>query len=415
MFAIVDCNNFYVSCERVFNSKLVNKPVIVLSNNDGCVIARSDEAKALNIKMGQPFFEIKHLCQKKGIDVFSSNYALYGDMSNRIMVILESLWPDIEIYSIDEAFLNLKKLNKNSVDEFCEMLQKTIKQYTGIPVSIGIGPSKTLAKLANHIAKRELKQPTFNILHNMSWLKTINIDKIWGIGSRWTKKLNQLNIKTAYDLSLTSPNFMRKKFNVALARTVLELQQHACLKLEEVAPKKQIMSSQSFAIPQTDMAAISQALSSYCAKASEKLRKQHSVAKRIDVFIRTNPFRKDLPQYNASVGVSLVIPTSDVRIITYWAKACLKQIFKTGYLYKKAGISLHEITPSAVLQSDLFNPEAKEQANQLMKILDEINKKYGRGTIKLAAEGTPQQNRIQSHHCSPCYTTRWSDLPIVYL
>lgn len=417
MFAIIDCNNFYASCERVFKPELQSQPIVVLSNNDGCVIARSNEAKDLGIKMGQAYFEVKRLCEAGKVQVFSSNYTLYGDMSNRVMMELESAWPEIEIYSIDEAFLDLSQLPADKLKAFCEHLQQKIKKNTGIPVSIGIGKTKTLAKLSNFVAKKVIKSPVFDITPTADfWLKKIEVGDVWGIGRQWVKKLEGLGIKTAYDLSRQPPILMRKKFNVVLTRTILELQGSPCLSLEDYQPQKSIISSRSFGTMQQYLPPISEALSSYCAKASQKLRRQGSVAGRVSVFLRTNQFRGDLPQYHMSISVNLIHPSNDVRVITRWANRCLEQIYKPGYLYKKVGVSLDELSPIEMVQFELLNPvseDKKRQSSAVMAILDKINHKYGRGTLKLLAEGFNKQWSARSNHCSPCYTTRWSDLPKV--
>ncbi len=419
MYAIVDANNFYASCERLFNPSLINTPIVVLSNNDGCVIARSNEAKALGIKMGEPYFQIKNLIKKNAIKVFSSNYAFYGDMSNRIMTVLESSWPDTEVYSIDEAFLRLYSLPKSQHTAFCEQLQRKVQKYTGIPVSIGIGQSKTLAKLANHIAKKCLKTPVFNITNQLQWLKQIEINEVWGIGHKLNGKLNRLGIKTAHDLSAVDARTFKRKFNVVLERTILELRGTSCIGLEQVQPKKEIVSSKSFGQLQTDYQPIAQALSSYAARAVEKMRKQNSFASTITVFLRTNPFRKDLPYYSKSTGFQLINPTDDVRAITKYAKLCLKQIYRQGFHYKKVGIMLGDLMDNTEQQFNLFDGQSdseKQQTEKLMQVLTDINHKFGRHAIHLAAEGVNKYQpwKMKSVFKSPHYTTNWRDLPIVY-
>ena len=419
MYAIVDANNFYASCERLFNPALAKMPIVVLSNNDGCVIARSNEAKALGVKMGEPYFQIKHLVNKHAIKIFSSNYAFYGDMSNRIMTVLESNWPETEVYSIDEAFLYLNSLPQNQHTSFCEQLQKKVKQYTGIPVSIGIGPSKTLAKLANHIAKKKLQTPVFNITSELQWLQQIEVSNVWGIGRKWREKLNRLDIHTAYDLSAVDARTFKRKFSVILERTILELRGISCIGIEKVEPKKEIVSSKSFGQLQTKFTPIAEALSSYTARAVEKMRKQHSLATNISVFIRTNPFREDLPYYSKSTGFQLINPTDDVRAITKYAKMCLRQIYRQGFHYKKVGIILGELISNTECQFNLFDcqsDEDKEQTDRLMQVLTDINHKFGRHAIHLAAEGLNKYNpwKMRSTFKSPLYTTNWKDIPIVY-
>jgi len=419
MYAIVDANNFYASCERLFNPTLAKTPIVVLSNNDGCVIARSNEAKALGLKMGDPYFQIKHLVNKHAIKVFSSNYAFYGDMSNRIMTVLESNWPETEVYSIDEAFLCLNSLPQSQHTFFCEQLQKKVRQYTGIPVSIGIGPSKTLAKLANHVAKKQLKAPVFNITSERQWLQQIEVGDVWGIGRKWGQKLNRLGVYTAYDLSMVEARTFKRKFNVIMERTILELRGISCIAIEKSEPKKEIVSSKSFGQLQTEFNPIAEALSSYAARAVEKMRKQGSLASTISVFIRTNPFRKDLPYYSKSTGFQLINPTDDVRAITKYAKMCLRQIYRQGYHYKKVGIMLGELINNTQCQFNLFDSQSdedKEQSDKLMQVLTDINHKFGRHAIHLAAEGVNRYQpwKMRSTFKSPHYTTNWHDIPVVY-
>lgn len=416
MFALLDCNNFYVSCERVFAPGLRDVPVLVLSNNDGCVIARSNEVRALGIKMGQPFFEVKGLCRRHKVRVFSSNYALYGDMSRRVMSILEESWPEIEIYSIDEAFLDFSSMDTDKIYEFCHNLQRKLWRYTGIPVSVGIGSSKTRAKLANHIAKRELKQAVFNLEEAPYWLHRIAVNEVWGIGRKLSVSLENIGISTAYDLASLDPFVMRRKFNLNVMRTILELQGQSCIPLAEAASQKGVMSSRSFAKPQTEFGVISQALASFAGRASEKLRKQGLVASRLSVFLRTNPHRKDLAQHNVNTDMQLIYPSNDPRVIALFAKQCLRKLFRDGYEYKKVGIYLEDLRPAGAVQIDLFtndNPDKRIQDTKLMQTFDRVNGKYGPGTIKLAAEGLSRPWASSRKLCSKAYTTRWSELPVV--
>lgn len=416
MFALLDCNNFYVSCERVFAPDLRDVPVMVLSNNDGCIIARSNEVRALGIKMGQAYFEVKDLCRRHKVRVFSSNFALYGDMSRRVMSIIEASWLDTEIYSIDEAFLDFTSLESSKIYDFCLNLQRKIWRYTGIPVSVGIGSTKTRAKLANHIAKRELQTPVFNIENANYWLQRIDVGEVWGVGRKIFKKLQNLGIENAYDLSIADPAVMRRKFNVMLMRTILELQGQSCLPLAEVAPQKGVMSSRSFAKTHTDFAPISESLASFCALASAKLRKQNLVATRVSVFLRTSSYRQDLPQHNVSTDIQLIHPSNDVRLIVDAAKQCLRALFRPGYHYKKVGVYLDDLRSNQAMQMDLFAPVDVNQHSRdenLMQIFDQINKKYGTGTLKIAAEGLERPWATKRDLCSPAYTTRWSELPVV--
>lgn len=417
MFALIDCNNFYASCERLFRPDLRFKPIVVLSNNDGCVIARSNEAKDLGIKMGDPFFQIKQLVKKHQISTFSSNYTLYGDLSQRIMSVIEENWPEVEIYSIDEAFLDLSSLPKSQIEPFCSELQKKILRYTGIPTSIGIGKTKTLAKVANFIAKKKLKISVFDITEHMYWLSSIEIEAVWGIGYKWAKKLNHQGIHTAQDLASTDPHLIKKQYNVVMMRTAMELQGVACQGIEEVQPKQSIMSSKSFGVMQTEFSALAQAISSYCARACEKARAQQLIAHRVYVFVRSNPFRDDLTQYAKSIEYRLVNPTSDTRIITQVAKRCLKKLYKKDVCYKKVGVMLDELVPAHQRQHDLFNslPESSLiHSDALMSVMDKINNRFGGNVLKLAAEGDSKTGKMRAELRSPCYTTRWSELPVVF-
>lgn len=416
MFCLIDCNNFYASCERLFRPDLYNKPIIVLSNNDGCVVARSNEAKDLGISMGVPFFKVKDICKKHGVVSFSSNYTLYGDLSSRVMQVIQENWPETEIYSIDEVFLDLKTLPKENHIAFCEQLQKLILKRTGIPTSIGIGPTKTLAKLANYVAKKKLKTPVFNITNELSWLSKIEVGDIWGVGSRLQKKLNAAGIFTAKDLSEMVPSLAKKLYSVVLQRTVLELQGISCLSLEPIEPQKSIMSSCSFGSLQTNYVYLAESIAHHCATAAKKLREQGSIAQYISVFIKSNPFRSDLKQYSPVVKYKLINPTDDTRELTKIAKNCLRQIFKEGIHYSKAGILLEELIPKNYRQQDLLNPQSEEginQSEQIMKIMGSVNKKYGERTLRLAAEGFNKSWSMKRQLKSPNYTTSWAELPLV--
>ncbi|TAL65037.1 MAG: Y-family DNA polymerase [Legionella sp.] len=416
MYALIDCNNFYASCERVFRPDLIGKAIVVLSNNDGCIIARSNEAKALGIKMGGPFFEVAALCKRHRVHVFSSNYTLYGDMSHRVMTVIEDNWSETEIYSIDEAFLNLSTLAREQQDEFCSQLQQQILRYTGMPVSIGIGPTKTLAKLANHVAKKILQIPVFNIDQQRFWLAKIAVGDVWGVGRQWDKKLIQQGIRTAQDLAEVDLRGIRDRFNVVMQRMVLELRGTPCLSLEVPEAKKSILSSRSFGKMQTAYSPVAQSISSHCARAYEKLRAQGSLVGYLTVFVKTNRHRQDLPQYHNSIGFKLVNPTDDIRYLTRCAKFCLRKIFRSGFHYQKVGIFFSDLLAKDYVQMDLFNQLSDQQLQQkekLLTVLDNINHKYGRHTLRLAAEGhvKPWAMRVESR--SPSYTTQWEDLPRV--
>ncbi len=414
MYALVDCNNFYASCERLFRPDLYAKPIVVLSNNDGCVIARSNEAKALGIQMGEPYFKIKDVCQQKQIHIFSSNYTLYGDLSHRVMSVIAEEWPDIEIYSIDEAFLDVSTLP--SADNFCGALQKNILKQTGIPTSVGIGKTKTLAKLANFVAKKKLKIPVFNITNHEEWMNTIDVGDVWGVGRQWSKRLQRLGIYTAADLKNANPQWLKSTFNVVLQRTHYELSGQACLALEDVKPRQSIQSSRSFAVMQTEYQALAQALSRHCAHAFEALRQQHLMTQHVSVFILSNRFRPDLPQYNPSIGVTLVSPTDDLRRITKTALSCLKKIYQTGFHYKKIGLLLTDLSDNATRQLDLFQDDTDgqyEKKERLMQVLGDINHRFGRQSLRLASQGWVNTPSMRADMKSPCYTTCWEEIPRV--
>jgi DNA polymerase V len=416
MYALIDCNNFYASCERLFRPDLRDKPIVILSNNDGCVIARSNEAKALGIKMGEPFFQVKALCKQHKVHVFSSNYTLYGDISQRVMSVILESWTDVEIYSIDEAFLDLSSLPALLHESFCTQLQKIILKITGIPTSIGIGPTKTLAKIANHICKKELKIPVFNVTMQREWLKKIGIGEVWGIGRQWQKKLVQQGIYTANDLAQMNPHLLKKQFNVVLMRTAMELQGIPCVGLEEVALKQSIMSSKSFGEMQTDFDSIAAAISSHCTRAWEKLRSQELIAQGLHVFVQTNRFREDLPQHCRTMQFKLVNPSDDLSLITKIAKLCLKKLYQAGYQYKKVGVCLENLIPKNPRQLDIFHQPRDEtlaKKEKLMQAFEGINQKYGSQTIRLAAEGYAKPWAMRAERKSPAYTTRWSELPVV--
>ena len=418
MFALIDCNNFYASCERLFRPDLRNKPIIVLSSNDGCVIARSNESKALGIAMGIPYYKIKALCRQYQVHIFSSNFTLYGDLSQRVMSVIHQHWPHVEVYSIDEAFLDLTTLDPSYHELFCNDLQQTILRHTGIPTSIGIGPTKTLAKLANHISKKELKIPVFNMSEQRKWLQRINVGDVWGVGRQWHKHLVQKGIYTAHDLANANSQQIKSQYNVTLQRTHLELNGIRCGELLEEEPQQSIISSKSFGVMQTEYRALAQAISSHCARACEKLRQQTLLTQHLSVYLYANRFREDLPQYQNSHDYKFVYPTDDIRYLTQCAKFCLKQIFRTGIHYKKVGIRLSNLISQDYQQLDLFNQpqhDAQQRTEQFMRVVDNINSKFGRSTIRLAAEGHSKPWSAISLQKSPNYTTQWAELPRVML
>ena len=417
MFALIDCNNFYASCERLFRPDLREKPIVILSNNDGCVIARSNEAKAVGIKMGAPYFKMRGLCTEHQVHVFSSNYTLYGDLSHRVMSVIDESWDKTEIYSIDEAFLDLTTLPASQHEDFCKALQKKILQYTGIPTSIGIGATKTLAKLANHVAKKELKTPVVNLSNQSFWLNKVEVGDVWGVGRRLHKRLQAIGVSTAAELAAYDKHMLKKAFSVVLMRTAMELQGIPCSGLEPPEPKQSIMSSRSFGARQTEFHLLAQAISGHCAIAWEKLRTQNLLAQHISVFVRSNPFREDLTQYSNAIGFRLVNPTDDIRLLTRFAKICLKKIYRKNIEYYKVGVLLGDLIGKQTRQLDLFNPQDEKtliKNENIMTAMEAINKKFGHDTMRLAAEGFTKPWAMKRQLKTPNYTTQWHELPIVY-
>ena len=418
MFALVDVNSFYASCETVFRPDLKGKPVVVLSNNDGCVIARSAEAKLLGVKMGDPYFKQKDLFRRCGVVCFSSNYELYADMSNRVMTTLEEMSPRCEIYSIDEAFCDLSGVrNCRVLEVFGRELQDAVYRNTRLAVGVGIGQTKTLAKLANHAAKRWQRQTggvvdLSNVDRQRKLMAALPVDETWGVGRRITKKLEAMGIKTVLDLADTDIRFIRKHFNVVLERTVRELRGEPCLELEEFAPVKQeIVCSRSFGERVTDYDAMRQAICSYASRAAEKLRGEHQYCRFISAFVKTSPFALNEPYYGNSASVKLLTPTQDSRDIIAAATRCLDAIWKDGHRYQKAGVMLGDFFSQGVAQLNLFDDNAPRAGSEkLMEVLDQLNAKGGRGTLYFAGQGIQQQWAMKREMLSPRYTTRFSDL-----
>jgi len=424
IFALVDVNNFYVSCERVFNPKLQNQPVVVLSNNDGCVVARSNEVKALGIKMGVPWHQLKDLAKQHHIVALSSNYTLYGDMSDRVMTILRDFSPDSEIYSIDECFLSLNGLNAlwPSASVMGQSMRKRIRQWVGLPVCVGIAPTKTLAKLANHIAK---KQPGFNGVCDLesmpspqidALLSNIEVREVWGVGSQISLKLNTAGIHSVRALRDTPPAWLRSKFGVVMERTGNELRRISCLALEEITPpRKQIISSRSFGQLVYTLPELSESVASYVSSAAEKLRGQHSICDAIQVFVTTNPFREQDPQYSNSITIPLPNTSSDTRLLVRAALYGLQRIYRPGFAYKKTGVMLTGISSTAMSQGSLFTEYgADEKSAKLMATLDQLNRRYGRNTVSVFSAGNQKSWTMRRGNMSPCYTTSWHDVPVAY-
>lgn len=416
MIGLIDCNNFYASCERVFNPKLEGKPIGILSNNDGCVIARSNELKPL-VPMGMPAYKIEPKIRKK-IKLLSSNYELYGDMSQRVFDTVRHYTADIEPYSIDEAFIHLNGFN--NVLTHCQNLKKIVKRDTGIPVSIGIAPTRTLAKLANHIAKKQpIHQGVYCLPTNQEAIKTIlkqfSIEDIWGVGWRIAQRLKVLDIHTAWDLHQANLKQIRQLFSVVLERTVLELRGINCIELDDLStPKKNIMTSRSFGHLTSDLFDIQEAIRVHASRGAEKLRNQKSVASAVLVFLKTNRFRPELPQYNPSIVVPLLSTTDDSRLIIHAAQKGLQSIYKKGFLFMKSGVMLLDLkAKDDYCQSDLFIPDISEtqKSEQLMKTMDYINQKMGKNTIHLGGIRQTAAWQIKRDLLSQRYTTRWEELP----
>lgn len=417
VFALVDCNNFYASCERVFNPKLNGKPIVVLSNNDGCVVARSNEAKALGIGMGVPEFQIRSVLRTHRVQVFSSNYTLYGDLSQRVMETLEQFSPHIEVYSIDEAFLSLLGFARRDLTEYGRQIRRTVKQWTGIPVSVGMAETKTLAKIANRIAKRNpatggvcdlLACPDREAL-----LEGVAVEDVWGIGPNYARLLNQHGLTTALQLRQADDQWIRKHLGIVGVRLVYELRGHSCLDLDECpAPKQGITCSRAFGRSVCTLADMEESVSSYVSRAAEKLRGEGLAATVLTVFLMTNAFT-DEPQYRNSVTCSLLVGTDTTSELIRVALKGLRSIYRDGYRYKKAGVMCTALVPASQVQPDLFDHQDRPRSKRLMAALDAVNDRWGAGTLEYASSGLTKTWKTQFHRRSPAYTTDWNELPFV--
>ena len=411
MIALADCNNFYASCERVFNPQLKDKPVIVLSNNDGCVIARSNEAKALKIKMGEPAFKIKDIIEKNNIYVFSTNFALYGDMSNRVMSILRDTIPSIEIYSIDEAFMDFTGIS--DTHNLASQMKEKVAKSTGIPISIGVAQTKTLAKIANHIAKKYSENDVFTMTNDndiKKILKKFPISKLWGVGSSNSKMLNSYGIKTAYDFINTSEKWIQKKMTIRGLKMLYELRGEECFSIESHPQrKKTISTTRTFGTDIKNVTSLEEAIANHAARCAEKLRTEKSCAKYIGVLLNTNPFSQSKKYYNGYKYTVLGTATNRTDKIINISNKLLKDIYKKGYCYKRAGVILKNIIPEDQVQLNLFN-KGHSPRKKLFQGIDLINRKMGRDTIRFLAQGTSKKLGLKQENLSPCYTTKWSDL-----
>lgn len=417
-FALIDANNFYCRCEQIFRPDLVRdgKVIVVLSNNDGCVVARSAEAKTLGIKMGEPWFTLKDFAKQHNVVAFSSNYALYADMSNRLMSILSQFSPVQEVYSIDECFLDLTGFA--DIQDRAYEMRARVGQWTGLTVCVGVGSSKTLAKLANNVAKKHPKSKgvfNFNQLTPKqldSVLRNIEVGDIWGVGRKLSAKLQDLGIDTALALRDSDTVGMRAKFGIVMEKTIRELRGEECIALEELMPpRQQIISSRSFGAPVVLLDDLADSISHFASIAAAKLRSQKSTAALLQVFIMTDRFREDRPQYNPSIAIPMPQATADTMEIAGYASLGLRKIFKEGYQYKKAGVILGEIGPDHIVQSDLFSVAAPETSTNLMSTLDAINAKYGKGALKLGNDGSSKAWAMRTENKSPSYTTIWDEMP----
>lgn len=415
MLALVDCNNFYASCERLFDPSLNGKPVVVLSNNDGCAVARSAEAKALGVPMGAPWFKLQDLAKQHGIIAKSSNYALYANISNRVVEVLRSFSPSLEVYSIDESFLDLSGFSHLDLTAYGQQMRQRVRQWVGIPVGVGIASTKTLAKLANHYAKKRevfggvCHLGALSVAEQDQLFRETPIEEVWGVGRRLMERLNSLGIETVLELREADIQMLRKVFGVVLERTVRELRGTPCLALEEISPdKKQIICSRSFGYPITDLEQMNQALASYIGRAAEKLRAQGSAALTLSIWLETNPF-KPVPQCNRSVTIPLPSPSDDTLQLTRVGLWAMKRLFREGFEYKKCGCMLGEIQPKGLVQDSLFETPVRANSKAIAA-LDAINAKFGRGTLKSASEGFDKPWRMKRGMMSPAYTTNWAEL-----
>ena len=411
--ALIDCNNFYASCERIFNPRLIGKPIVVLSNNDGCIITRSAEAKELGIKMGEPYFKAKKIIDKNNVRVFSSNYSLYGDISQRVMETLARFASDVEIYSIDEAFLGLNGFENYELSKYCKYIRRTIKQWVGIPVSIGVSTTKTLSKIANNLAKKNKEYDGVCILK--SWfdineaLKLTPIEDVWGIGRRLSVFLKKYKINTAYDFTQLDKGWIRKNMGVVGEKTFLELCGVSCIELELIpSDKKSCCVSRSFSKPVEKIDDLEESVSSYGTRVAEKIREEGLVAESMSIFVLTNYFNRKEKQYSNSIKLQLPYPTNNSIKIVKRALEGIKKIYRQGYRYKKAGVILYSLTKAKQTRGLLDYD--RESSDSIMNTLDRINERYGSSTIRLASEGVDKSWSMRRESVSPCYTTRFDDL-----
>ena len=410
--ALVDCNSFYVSCERLFNPKIQKKAVVVLSNNDGCVISRSREAKDLGIKMGEPYFKVKELVNKNKVEVYSSNYALYGDISRRVMKVLKTFSPKVEIYSIDEAFIDLSFIDEKGVEDYGREIRSRVLKWTGIPTSVGIASTKTLSKVANHIAKKEKAGVIYLNTNIDEKLKKFPIEDVWGVGKQLSKFYHKNNISNAYDLKNVSNTWVKKGTNVLGAKTAMELRGIPCIDLQiDQEKRKNCCVSRSFGRKVKDLNELEESVITHCLNAAEKIRADDQIAKTITVFIRTSPFDKNRRYYSNSKTIDLAIPTSNsIELIKNVVKA-LTDIYKYGYAYQKAGIILSGLKDANQNDQNLLTPLLENKSKKLMKAIDYTNTKYGRYAISIAQAGLSKGWKMRREHSSKIDTASFDSLP----
>ena len=410
--ALVDCNSFYVSCERLFNPKIQKKAVVVLSNNDGCVISRSREAKDLGIKMGEPYFKVKELVKKNKVKVYSSNYALYGDISRRVMKVLKTFSPKVEIYSIDEAFIDLSFIDEKGVEDYGREIRSRVLKWTGIPTSVGIASTKTLSKVANHIAKKEKAGVIYLNTNIDERLKKFPIEDVWGVGKQLSKFYHKNNISNAYDLKNVSNTWVKKGTNVLGAKTAMELRGIPCIDLQiDQEKRKNCCVSRSFGRKVKDLNELEESVITHCLNAAEKIRADDQIAKTITVFIRTSPFDKNRRYYSNSKTIDLAIPTSNsIELIKNAVKA-LTDIYKYGYAYQKAGIILSGLKDANQNDQNLLTPLLENKSKKLMKAIDYTNTKYGRYAISIAQAGLSKGWKMRREHSSKIDTASFDSLP----
>jgi DNA polymerase V len=418
VFALIDCNNFYVSCERVFDASLRSRPVIVLSNNDGCVIARSEEAKALGIKMGVPLFQIEHIVDSCQVAVLSSNYALYGDMSQRVMSVLNDFTPDVEVYSIDEAFLDLSGTHPRWLQEMGRRIRERVYRWTGVPVTVGVAETKTLAKIATRVAK---KSPEMGGAFSLAGcpqvdkvLEATPVEDIWGIGRQYAKLLHARGILNAHQLRGTEVRWARHAMTVVGARVVEELHGRSCLPLEVVPPaKKSVTVSRSFGRTIESLSELREAVALFTTRAAEKLRRHELAASALSVWVSTNRFSKETPQYENSLTVEMALPTDATQELLEVALCSAEKMYREGYQLKKAGVMLSALVPASPITAHMYGDEKWQRSRRLARVIDQLNARFGRDTVRFATAGLKQSWKTKFEKRSPRYTTNWSELMTV--